>query len=75
MYKELFEKCGLVKGDEYVVAEYEDGGYDDVCEVWIDEEDGIEFVVYNDGTIEEICFRGNRVVSVEFIEWLYHVEN
>ena len=75
MYKELFEKCGLVKGDEYVVAEYEDGGYENVREVWIDEEDGIEFIVFEDGSIEENCFRGNRTVSVEHIKWLYHVEN
>ena len=74
MYKELFEKCGLVKGDEYVVAEYEDGGYENVREVWIDEEDGIEFIVFEDGNIEEVCFRGNRIVSIEHIKWLYDVD-
>ena len=73
MYNEIFEKCGLTKGDEYVVAEYEEGGYEDVLEVWIDESDGIEFVVYKNGDIEEICFRGTRTVSPEHIKWLYNV--
>ena len=73
MYKELFEMCGLVKGDEYVVQEYVEGGYEDVLEVWLDEEDGIEFVVYGNGDIEEINFRGARIVSVEYIRWLYNI--
>lgn len=73
MYEELFEMCGLVKGDEYVLQEYVEGGYEDVLEVWLDEEDGIEFVVYENGDIEEINFRGTRIVSVEYIRWLYNI--
>lgn len=74
MYNELFKKCGLVKADKYVVYEYLDGGYENVKEVCLDEEDGIEFVVFENGEIEENCFRGNRIVSLDHIKWLYHVE-
>ena len=74
MYNEIFEKCGLVKGDEYIVEEYMEGGYENVKEVWLDEEDGIEFVVFENGEIEENCFRGNRIVSLDHIKWLYNVE-
>ena len=65
--------CGLVKGDEYVVQEYVEGGYKNVLEVWLDEEDGIEFVVYENGDIEEINFRGTRYIDVEHLKKLYRV--
>lgn len=74
MYNEIFKKCGLVKADKCVVYEYMDGGYENVEEVWLDEEDGIEFVVFENGEIEENCFRGNRIVGLEHIKWLYHVK-
>ena len=73
MYNNVFEKCGLIKCDEYVVDEYKEGGYEGVVEVWSDDE-GIEFVVFDDGSIEEVCFRGTKTVSIEDIMWLYNVE-
>lgn len=73
MYNEIFEKCNLTKFDEYVVEEYEEEGYEGVVEVWGDNE-GIEFVVFEDGSIEEHCFRGVKIVSIEHIKWLYDVD-
>lgn len=74
MYNEIFEKCGLVKDNGEYLEEYVEGGYVGVKELWMDVEDGIDFLVYEDGRIEEVCFRGSMERSIEFIEKLYAAE-
>ena len=74
MYNEIFEKCGLIKDNGEYLEEYVEGGYVGVKELWMDVEDGIEFVVYENGDIEEVCFRGSRKVSIEYVKWLCDVD-
>lgn len=74
MYNEIFEKCGLIKYNGEYLEEYVEGGYVGVKELWMDVEDGIDFLVYEDGQIEEVCFRGSIYRSIEFIKSLYNVE-
>ena len=74
MYNEIFEKCGLIKDNGEYLEEYIEGGYVGVKELWMDVEDGIDFLVYEDGQIEEVCFRGSMYRSIEFIKSLYNVE-
>lgn len=74
MYNEIFEKCGLVKDNGEYLEEYLEGGFVGVKELWMDMEDGIDFLVYEDGRIEEVCFRGSAERSIEFIKSLYNVE-
>lgn len=74
MYNEIFEKCGLIKDNGEYLEEYVEGGYVGVKELWMDVEDGIDFLVYEDGRIEEACFRGSIERSIEFIKSLYDVE-
>lgn len=74
MYNEIFKKCGLIKDNGEYLEEYREGGYVDVVELWMDTEDGIDFLVYEDGRIEEVCFRGSMERSIEHIKRLYDVE-
>ena len=74
MYNEIFEKCGLIKDNGEYLEEYVEGGYVGVVELWMDAEDGIDFLVYEDGRIEEVCFRGSIERSIELIKSLYDVE-
>ena len=74
MYNEIFEKCGLIKDNGEYLEEYVEGGFVGVVELWMDAEDGIDFLVYEDGRIEEVCFRGSMERSIEFIERLYSMK-
>lgn len=74
MYNEIFKKCGLIKDNGEYLEEYEEGGYVGVKELWMDAEDGIDFLVYEDGRIEEVCFRGSMITTIERIKSLYNVE-
>lgn len=74
MYKEIFEKCGLVKDNGEYLEEYVEGGFVGVKELWMDIEDGIDFLVYEDGRIVEVCFRGEMPRTIEYIQKLYAAE-
>ena len=74
MYNEIFEKCGLIKDNGEYLEEYVEGGFVGVVELWMDAEDGIDFLVYEDGRIEEVCFRGSMITTIERIKSLYNVE-
>ena len=74
MYNEIFEKCGLIKDNGEYLEEYVEDGFVGVVELWMDAEDGVDFLVYEDGRIEEVCFRGSMITTIERIKSLYNVE-
>lgn len=74
MYNEIFEKCGLVKDNGEYLEEYVEDGFVGVKELWMDVEDGIDFLVYEDGGIAEVCFRGAMPRTIEYIQKLYAAE-
>ena len=74
MYNEIFEKCGLIKDNGEYLKEYAENDFVDVVELWMDAENGIDFLVYEGGRIEEVGFRGSMERSIEYIKSLYNVK-
>ena len=77
MYNEIFEKCGLTKDDgEYLreyLRDYKEGDHIDIVALWMDTDDGVDYLVCEDGNILEVSFRGARIVDIGSIERLYGV--
>lgn len=74
MYNEFFEKCGLEKANKDTMMEcIEMDELENVLEIWMDMEDGVDYVIYENGEIEELNFRGGKKVSIEEIGRLYGI--